>query len=463
MADALKWLHLSDIHYAYENFKTDRMREQLVRTLSSIPEKLSFIIISGDLTYQGRSYDEKLSAFLNEILNAVHLSKDSLYLVPGNHDLSRSKPRELMLKTIQDAPEYLDFDELTITSLMNAQQSFFDFYSRFLEREYSRGSVHCLFENAAFNLLCLNTAFACGRDNEEGNLKIGASFLLQQLRRVDCDSDKLNIAVGHHAIDCFSQREQEAIISMFEDHSIHLYLCGHTHRSNITISADGTREIPTFVCGANIVDGYANPAFVIESFNPSTPAQVAATFYCWDTTNFQWVLDTQISRAATNGTIVKVIDTLQKVPTVVDDEFARFITGFHERFEKTVDNPISESLIARDVKEKFTNMRCNQSILNQYDRMTLYFPIIETVMSTPGFLNRQDKVTLTNIIISEYSAVFDLFETGGQIIEAMVKNIISGYNNTQAPYSQSRLKLYVKILIYWVIYECDIFDDIKVQ
>lgn len=68
-----------------------------------------------------------------------------------------------------------------------------------------------------------------------------------------------------------------------------------------------------------------------------------------------------------------------------------------------------------------------------------------------------ERESIPNIIISEYNKVLGKADNGNEIIELIVENIFQLYKD-EFNYSNSILKTYFKILVYWSIYECDIFN-----
>ena len=54
----MKWLHLSDLHFNYENYDTKKMRYELVKFLSGLgnSEVYDAVFITGDISYQNKKY-----------------------------------------------------------------------------------------------------------------------------------------------------------------------------------------------------------------------------------------------------------------------------------------------------------------------------------------------------------------------------------------------------------------------
>ena len=75
-----------------------------------------------------------------------------------------------------------------------------------------------------------------------------------------------------------------------------------------------------------------------------------------------------------------------------------------------------------------------------------------------SLLTTIERESIPNIVISEYNKVFGTASNGNEIIELIVDNIFQMYKD-EFQYSNSKLKTYFKILVFWSIYECDIFNE----
>jgi 3',5'-cyclic AMP phosphodiesterase CpdA len=112
----MTWLHLSDWHHGNKGIQ-DRalVRDALIndienRTTGCDPrlEKLDFVFFTGDLGNcgAGDEYAAARTEFLDRVVAAANITPDRLFLVPGNHDVDRSRltfPPDL-LKSFRSAP-----------------------------------------------------------------------------------------------------------------------------------------------------------------------------------------------------------------------------------------------------------------------------------------------------------------------------------------------------------------------
>lgn len=95
----LTWLHLSDWHQKGKEFDRDVVRDALLKDFENRAEialeleKIDFIVFSGDVAQNGKKeeYDEAVEQLFKPLLEKTGLQPEKLFIVPGNHDIDRSK------------------------------------------------------------------------------------------------------------------------------------------------------------------------------------------------------------------------------------------------------------------------------------------------------------------------------------------------------------------------------------
>ena len=470
MRSHLNWIHLSDLHFTYKNYSTNTMRDLLLKYLRDLrkDQEFDFVVITGDIVYQGAKYNNDLIKFIEEILNSLQLTKDDLFIVPGNHDLKRNLTTTLALETIAGQKELLSqIDKDLEKDLVKRQRSFFTFIKKVTNNHYKSSPLHNVIELDNFNIIHLNTSWGCGRQVEEGTLRIGLDELSKTLKQVE-ESKKINIAIGHHTIDCFHETERDRIINRMVDHNVDMYLAGHVHKPKYHFEANNSRTIPMFVCGAGMVDDFATNSFIMGSIElESKDGKIS--YHSWNNEIEKWDIDPNIGRKVLKGDLNFGIDRLKKKPEILsneaeitfgvdEDEFREFLIEFHGQFKSKGNKKFNQ--VELDIKRKFSDMKCNNSIEREFLKLSAYFPIVNQIMNNPTYLDGDTKLIIPSVIVAEYQNVFDDFKTGTKIVEAMVSNMYSQYKNMLS-YPKVRLCIYLKIMIYWSIQECDIFNDIK--
>ncbi len=378
----MKWLHLSDIHYNMDNYESEWLRNNLIKTLTDQNEKIDMLIVTGDLLYQFNSSFNEVEIFLKSIINAINISFKNVFIVPGNHDFKRSSSRKLLIKGIKNSQSNItdtvsSLDEEVINDLIDGQKEFWDFHEKFLGHKDDYKSTHFVNLRENFNIINLNTCLISGTENEEGTLSIHMKKLMETLKKIK-DDTKPNIAIGHHSLECFISKEQEEIINMFEDFNVDIYLCGHIHKNKCKIYPQGERYIPSIVCGSNMSDSYAIPSFNIGEIDLDS-SECKVKYYKWSK-NRQWIVDNEVDRKiGEDNTLNFNLDRLKK-------------SGKSEEML----NYVSEPIVANDPKLKEivdwltqNNKRVHQmsiSIRSNYKEIISFFDY--AVILSEGELRR---------------------------------------------------------------------------
>lgn len=456
----LRWIHLSDIHFSgYEGYEIKRMRDSLSDMLRKIVDEkaINFVVVSGDLVYQNATYGKQLEKFLESVIEICNITKDNLFIVPGNHDLKRNQARTFLINGI-DREDY-EFENATVTVLKNAFKKYNNFFKKIKDQD--QNYLYKVEKRIEYNIFLMNTAFTAGTDADMGRLMLEKNSFYNEIKQLRDQEDAINIAIGHHPITWFSKSDQQKILNNFNDYNIDFYLCGHIHKSGYMYDLSGGRIIPTYQCGSGRVDDYATVTFLVGELDLGRKKGEIIS-YKWLINEECWTVGGMDGRKAITGKIdinlnrfQKETDSAMEDIEVNEDEFRRFIMKFHEK-QKCLCN-VESNIDPKDVFEKFSNMKCNKSVEKHYESLCRYFPIIDEIMEST-LLTPIERESIPNIVISEYNKVFGKASNGSEIIEMIVENIFQTYKN-EFQYSNTTLKTYLKILVYWSIYVCDIFNE----
>lgn len=274
----ITWLHLSDWHQGSKEGGIDRERvlneliEDIAKrkdNISSKLERIDFIVFSGDLAYSAKSSQyEEARFFLDKVLEATELSRDHLFIVPGNHDLDQKikdkyLPKELK-KSPEDAQTYQNIikwlkDENDREYLLKPFTEYRKFVTEYSGQESSDyGSIKIININGLkVGLLGLNSALMSARYyDQQGDVKDKEQLIVGECQIFDNLTKKINddrindcdvrIAVLHHPLDWLTRTtdEQQHIESLLVQ-NFNFVLCGHEHRSKCQIK-DGTENSDKF-------------------------------------------------------------------------------------------------------------------------------------------------------------------------------------------------------------------------
>lgn len=456
--DMIRWIHLSDIHFSgNEGYAIKRMRDTILEKIKEISRSKDFdmAFITGDFAYQGGTYDSNLKKFVESLIEVLGISTDELFIIPGNHDLSRSQMRTLAVEGTRKVG--FEFEKKTIEQIQKDFKKYRTFYKKVKGEDADY--IYKTIKKEKYNVFMMNTAFTAGTNNDEGNLVLVKDSFYEAIKPLKDQEGCINIAIGHHPIPAFVEDDQRIIWNLFNDYNIDFYLCGHMHKGAYDFDLSGERNIPTYQCGSGRVDDYATVTFFVGELNTENNTGELES-YRWLPKEECWTIGGIEGRRAISGkmgiSLERRLRETSEFEDVDEDEFRRFMMKFHEKLKhcRVGDTNIDP----KDVFDKFANMKCNKSVEKQYHSLCRFFSVIDEIMES-SLLTQIEKESIPNIVISEYNKILGKADNGNIIIEMIVDRIFNTYKN-EFQYSNTKLKTYFKILVYWSIYECDIFNDV---
>ena len=256
MPDIINILHLSDLHFGAEASQKISQtlldyRKNTLDSLIAFLERLSFenkpqvVVVSGDIGWSGKENDYNAAKdWLQKLLKATKLGPDKLCLVPGNHDLDRSKIEQ------QEIPQLAKEADIALTLEESAKkEDWFGHYTKFCEKDMKippYGTINDrqsylwgIREIEGLKFLALNSAWYHFNEDVLGRLWLGLPQLkvmhAQKLISENNDDNSfITIALFHHPDGWFQEAERSAYSgrpSTFEylGSRCHLMLSGHIH------------------------------------------------------------------------------------------------------------------------------------------------------------------------------------------------------------------------------------------
>ena len=250
---ALTWLHVSDFHLSDKGpYDQEVILRSLVSSVKRFRKEVpvhtpDLIFATGDIASNGNVKEYAVATkFFDDLLDAAGLSRDRLFIVPGNHDVDRKSGKFLLrtLDTKEDADEYFDPDTPTphLTQKFHAFSEWYNDYFktiRFFPTNTTCSTVEIVtINNCRIAILPLNSALFCIDDHDHQKLFIGRRCL-DAAKKLLAAAD-LTIALTHHPLDWLSPFEQANIETAFEE-SVDLLLQGHFHQpaAKGIVSANG--------------------------------------------------------------------------------------------------------------------------------------------------------------------------------------------------------------------------------
>ncbi len=265
MGNTINWLHLSDLHFGYQENIVKQMRRELPKYIKKYfdTEKVDYIFITGDIIYGKSNADDSYKQaynFICEIMDIIDVDNGHVYIVPGNHDYERTPGRTSIIKEIQQnyTTECGNIDKGYFKMLEIPQKKFGEFYERLCNRKFNMN--HFLISDK-INILNLNsTITSCNSKDDISNLILGMDFVDDALS--EADITKPLFVLSHHSFEWFRMAEREKLELHLKRHNASLFLCGHIHKARYSLvaSMDTDNHLYECLCATNMNKDESNHA-----------------------------------------------------------------------------------------------------------------------------------------------------------------------------------------------------------
>lgn len=262
----LTWIHLSDLHMeANDLFNRKVVLASLWQDIGAFIEKgikPDFIVFSGDVTYHGtaREYELAIKEFFDPLLAITKITKDRIFIVPGNHDANWARTNMLrnpisQLNSEDDIRKLLDnLDErdLLLSPFSNYKSFINSYLDPYQQIDDPRFAFCHTFEKGeiSISIIGLNSAWlsgfhkdADGKIQDFGKLAIGEI----QVRNITPTTSHLKIGIVHHPFDWLIEMDRNVVEDLMAQ-TYSFVLRGHLHRPDVieTSSLSGNLlNIPT--------------------------------------------------------------------------------------------------------------------------------------------------------------------------------------------------------------------------
>ncbi|GHV34479.1 hypothetical protein FACS18949_10610 [Clostridia bacterium] len=250
----MKWLHISDLHYdpKRDGIVSRDLRGALPQYLKDKIGAVDELFITGDYRHASNQKDDDQDAIARDVVNfiwdiahSVGINNVShIHIIPGNHDLTRFDDKLNKTETLKELQKNYDPNigvigtkDLPVKTLLSR----FEFYKLVSKNLYGDDPEAAIWENDTllplhtyrcggdYNIIYLNTAVTCNRNDERGQLVIGCNDLDLALKKTSANGKPI-IILAHHTLDTFRADECKMIESLFSAYpQVALYLCGDAH------------------------------------------------------------------------------------------------------------------------------------------------------------------------------------------------------------------------------------------
>ena len=317
----MKWLHLSDIHFADYKFSTQNLRNSLLTKLKEISPDLDFIIITGDCFFRNNSEKNiipDLKKFINKICKTCNIDKSCVYICQGNHDLDRTnEKRNNIIDQIREKAEINETDLNLLLGIGN--DSFRSLYREVKRQEYNDFEVFVSNKHNA-RILSINSCLLSKDNSDYQKLKVCVPNLGDSAKYFEKNDNRLNIGIMHHGIDWLEPSDAKTFEHWLEDRGIDVLFVGHTHQPNVMALNDVSRDIYQFTSGALTIDDYAIPSFFMCEENDGI---LTITLYSYSEKTDGWQIDNHnLRKFKNNGKRSFALERRMKAPIINEIDYS---------------------------------------------------------------------------------------------------------------------------------------------
>ncbi len=241
----IRWLHISDLHIRdkadWSNFK-----EELIEKCKKIG-KIDFIVVTGDFhDYSDLNNFQPAADFLKKLVNELDLNiSQDLFLVPGNHDgVTFIDDKNIFIKAVKAEP--LDIGDC-LEHLLGMFRDYESFVKALIPDYPAKhpAAIHTRVWNNQISLIHCNTAIGA-----DGKTKENQVLDIDGLSGLKPDGALPALILAHNNFEDMHKSQQNRIRDYIRVHHICAYLCGDTHKNDVTqisYADNQNRQIPCVI------------------------------------------------------------------------------------------------------------------------------------------------------------------------------------------------------------------------
>jgi 3',5'-cyclic AMP phosphodiesterase CpdA len=290
----IRYLHLSDLHltshaaggqpglgHIDQRAVLDSLLKK-IQDLTSTQGKLDFAVLSGDVAFGGKREEyEVAQRFCSDLAHIAGIPPQRMYIVPGNHDVDRSRVERTDRDFFCNFPDKKSIDNVLLSSrskpfLLDKFQEFFEFVGQTTQRQPfdpSRTAYHFTdyvtidreSTSADLYIIGLNSALFCGFDGEDrGGLALGYTQVDAAISQVS-DDRPLRMVIMHHPLSCFHDNDESARNLLLR--KADLLLTGHRHQAEPSSVTSTFGDTVSIAAGATYEGRASGNSFNITSID----------------------------------------------------------------------------------------------------------------------------------------------------------------------------------------------------
>ncbi len=218
------------------NFLIESFLKDVKQWCCTNKKDIDLICITGDIVYSGQKAEFDLAVdLINQILEVSYCKAENLFIVPGNHDVDRTKIdafsialKKYIVDEIKKDPEYFSSQILNKLSDYQVLLEKFDNYLNFINQlnnpkvlwsndDSPYYSVRKVINNLPLRIIGLNNVIMSDENDEDGNILLGIQQFTDSMAKKNID-EKV-IVLTHYPIDTLPDYERNFLQAQMSKNS----------------------------------------------------------------------------------------------------------------------------------------------------------------------------------------------------------------------------------------------------
>ena len=260
------WLHLSDLHFrATEQYEWDAnivlqgLLNDIQECIDEYELTLDLLLVSGDIAFSGiTSQYNQAHVFFVDLLAAVGLPKERVFIVPGNHDVDRDAISQgaRAIASSLDSRQKVEgalIDKLDRRLLLRKLDDYARFVNGYLPHTPFDDENYFYAHNVELSglqvaVLGMNSVWlAYGGEEDRVHLALGERQVRPGLQ--NSRDSELCIALMHHPFEWLHDFDRESCEALLMD-GCDFILNGHTHRTGLLLQKTPDARAMIITAGA---------------------------------------------------------------------------------------------------------------------------------------------------------------------------------------------------------------------
>jgi formylglycine-generating enzyme required for sulfatase activity/3',5'-cyclic AMP phosphodiesterase CpdA len=426
----LNFLHLSDLHLtgdkktkAVTSFNQDIVLCSMLTKIEELKNNkndFDFIVITGDIAFSGQSEDYQVAkVFCEKLLEITKLTRNRLFIVPGNHDINRVNfKKQLCFFNTQDDISGSLKDKDTLPLLLKKFDEFNTFANETMDRYYYDNKTYHYTDtlvlekndtHVKINLIGLNSGLFGGYHNDDKE-KLALSLLQVDscIKKLDKEGI-INIALFHHPFECFHEKDKVAHKTL--KRKVDFILNGHLHKPDTAFNHDSNGKYIIINTGACFKTRTSENRFGRIEVDLNTGCG-KVQFYKYIHEDNIWIEDKERNPEEKDGHLsfdikINKEKLIKKIETIIEDISPDELKKLSSIFKKYKTYALNEHRFL-PMKGFETNLRTNIEIEQIYINMRAHLQSYDFDITVAGKRKWEQKIKEEQIASLDIKKAFQV-------------------------------------------------------